>query len=73
MNVTITGKDLTIAEVVAVARDFAEVELSKSKDVIRAIEDSAAFVDDAIKNQKLTQIFSQKFQELKTNAKITIF
>lgn len=28
---------------------------------------------DAIKNQKLTQIFSQKFQELRTKAKIQIF
>ena len=28
---------------------------------------------DAIKNQKLSQLFSQKFQELKTKAKIRIF
>ncbi len=50
MKVTITGKDLSIEKVVNVARQLAEVELAN--EAIKSIENSAAMVDDAIKNKK---------------------
>lgn len=49
--------------------------IEQNKENLRAT-DSAKQQEEAynaIKNQKLTQIFSQKFQELKTKAKIQIF
>ena len=49
--------------------------LEQNKDQLRATDSAGQQKEayDAIKNQKLTQTFSQKFQELKTKAKIQIF
>lgn len=49
--------------------------LEQNKDQLRATDSAGQQKEayDAIKNQKLTQTFSQKFQELKQKAKIQIF
>lgn len=49
--------------------------IEQNKDQLRATDSAKQQQEafDAIKNQKLTQIFSQKFQELKEKAKIQIF
>lgn len=49
--------------------------IEQNKDQLRASDSAGQQKEatDAIKNQKLTQIFSQKFQELKTKAKTQIF
>lgn len=49
--------------------------IEQNKDQLRATDsaEQQKEASDAIKNQKLTQLFSQKFQELKTKAKIQIF
>lgn len=49
--------------------------IEQNKDQLRATDSAGQQKEatDAIKSQKLTQIFSQKFQDLKTKAKIQIF
>ncbi len=49
--------------------------IEQNKDQLRATDSAGQQKEayDAIKNQKLTQAFSQKFQELKQKAKIQIF
>ncbi len=49
--------------------------IDQNKNQLRATDSAGQQKEayDAIKNQKLTQIFSQKFQELRSKAKIQIF
>ena len=49
--------------------------IEQNKDQLRATDSASQQKEsyDAIKSQKLSQLFSQKFQELKTKAKIQIF
>lgn len=49
--------------------------IEQNKETLRATDSAGQQKEsyDALKNQKLTQIFSQKFEELKTKAKIQIF
>lgn len=49
--------------------------IEQNKDQLKATDSAGQQKEayDALKNQKLTQIFSQKFQELRTKAKIQIF
>lgn len=49
--------------------------IEQNKDQLQATDSAGQQKEsyNAIKNQKLTQIFSQKFQELRTKAKIQIF
>ncbi|OGE18600.1 hypothetical protein A2967_02640 [Candidatus Daviesbacteria bacterium RIFCSPLOWO2_01_FULL_41_32] len=49
--------------------------IEQNKDQMQATDSAGQEVEatETIKNQKLSQIFSQKFQELKTKAKIQIF
>lgn len=49
--------------------------IEQNKEQLRATDSAGQQKEasDAIKNQKLTQLFSQKFQELKQKAKIQIF
>lgn len=49
--------------------------IEQNKDSLKATDSAAQQKEsyDAIKNQKLSQIFSQKFQDLRTKAKIQIF
>lgn len=49
--------------------------IEQNKDQLRATDSAGQQKEsyDAIKSQKLSQLFSQKFQELKTKAKIQIF
>lgn len=49
--------------------------IEQNKDQLRATDSAGQQKEatDAIKNQKLTQIFSKKFQDLKTKAKVQIF
>lgn len=49
--------------------------IEENKDQLQATDSAGQQKEsyDAIKNQKLSQIFSQKFQELRTKAKIQIF
>ena len=49
--------------------------IEQNKDQLRATDSAGQEKEayDNLKNQKLTQIFSQKFQELRQKAKIQIF
>ncbi len=49
--------------------------IEQNKDQLRATDSAGQQKEayDAIKSQKLTQVFSQKFQDLRTKAKIQIF
>lgn len=49
--------------------------IEENKEQLRATDSASQKkeAEDAIKNQKLSQIFSQKFQNLRTKAKIQIF
>lgn len=49
--------------------------IEQNKDQLRATDSAGQEKEayDSLKNQKLSQIFSQKFQDLKTKAKIQIF
>ncbi len=61
-NATVSAEEVT---------NFVE----QNKDQLRATDSASQQKEayDAIKSQKLSQLFSQKFQELKTKAKIQIF
>lgn len=58
-----------------VSADEVSKFIEQNKDQMRATESAQQEKEayDTIKNQKLSQIFSQKFQELKQKAKIQIF
>ena len=63
-TVTVTGKDLTIEDIVAVSRQNAEVKISA--DSKKRIKDSKKIVEDIIKSGKPTYGISTGFGELST-------
>lgn len=58
-----------------VSAEEIEKFIEQNKEVLRATDSASQLKEaqDSIKQQKLSQIFSQKFQELRQKAKITIF
>ena len=63
-TVTVTGKDLTIEDIVAVSRQNAEVKISA--DSKKRIKDSKKIVEDIVKSGKPTYGISTGFGELST-------
>lgn len=63
-TVTVTGKDLTIEDIVAVSRQNAEVKISD--DSKKRIKDSKKIVEDIVKSGKPTYGISTGFGELST-------
>lgn len=63
-TVTVTGKDLTIEDIVAVSRQNAEVKISS--DSKKRIKDSKKIVEDIVKSGKPTYGISTGFGELST-------
>lgn len=74
IKLQLTIEKLYTNEATVSAEEVAQF-IEQNKDQLRATDSAQQQQEayDAIKNQKLSQIFSQKFQELKNNAKIQIF
>lgn len=74
IKLQLTIEKLYTNEATVSAEEVAQF-IEQNKETLRATDSAGQQKEsyDAIKNQKLTEIFSQKFQDLRTKAKIQIF